>query len=159
RQHNLRWRGPETWARQAARSNIGRYLRWLEESRGTRYDGYDKLWRWSVTDLEGFWRAVERDLDLVWTKKYESVLDDSRGIPWTTWWTGGRMNYVATALRPRRGPDRVAVIAEGEEGTVRRVSYGQLARDVGVFAAGLRALGVAQGDRVAVFMPMTYECV
>jgi len=120
---------------------------------------YGDLLRWSQTDLDGFWRGVDRDLDLVWTKKYERVLDDSRGIPWTTWWTGGRMNYVATALRARLGPDRVAVIAEGEEGTVRRISYGQLARDVGVFAAGLRAIGVSQGDRVAVFMPMTYECV
>jgi len=120
---------------------------------------YGSLLRWSQTDLDGFWRAVDRDLDLVWTKRYDRVLDDSRGIPWTTWWTGGRMNYVATALRSRRGPDRVAVIAEGEEGTVRRVSYGQLARDVGTFAAGLRAIGVAKGDRVAVFMPMTYECV
>src|SRR4051812_7016159 len=69
------------------------------------------------------------------------------------------MNYVATALRQRLGPDRVAVIAEGEEGTVRRVSYGQLARDVGTFAAGLRAIEVKHGDRVAGFMPMTYECV
>jgi acetyl-CoA synthetase len=120
---------------------------------------YGSLLRWSQTDLDGFWGAVDRDLDLVWTKKYERVLDDSRGIPWTTWWTGGRMNYVATALRARLGPDRVAVIAEGEEGKVRRISYGQLARDVGVFAAGLRAIGVAQGARVAVFMPMTYECV
>src|SRR6267142_3394663 len=120
---------------------------------------YGDLLRWSQTALAGCWRAVDRALDLVWTKKYERVLDDSRGIPWTTWWTGGRMNYVATALRARLGPDRVAVIAEGEEGTVRRISYGQLARDVGVFAAGLRAIGVSQGDRVAVFMPMTYECV
>ncbi len=120
---------------------------------------YGSLLRWSQTDLDGFWRAVDRDLDLVWTKRYDQVLDDSRGIPWTTWWTGGRMNYVATALRARRGPDRVAVIAEGEEGTVRRVSYGQLSRDVGIFAAGLRAIGVDKGDRVAVFMPMTYECV
>jgi acetyl-CoA synthetase len=123
------------------------------------HEEYEGLLRWSQTDLDGFWRGVDRDLDLVWTKKYERVFDDSRGIPWTTWWTGGRMNYVATALRPRLGPDRVAVIAEGEEGKVRRISYGQLARDVGVFAAGLRAIGVAQGDRVAVFMPMTYECV
>ena len=120
---------------------------------------YDSLLRWSQTDPDGFWSGVDRDLDLVWTKKYERVFDDSRGIPWTTWWTGGRMNYVATALRARLGPDRVAVIAEGEEGKVRRISYGQLARDVGAFAAGLRAIGVAKGDRVAVFMPMTYECV
>ena len=123
------------------------------------HDDYASFLRWSQTDLDGFWRGVDRDLDLVWTKKYDRVFDDSNGMPWTTWWTGGRMNYVATALRARRGPDRVAVIAEGEEGQIRRVSYGQLARDVGTFASGLRALGVAKGDRVAVFMPMTYECV
>ena len=120
---------------------------------------YDSFLRWSQTDLDGFWRGVDRDLELVWTKRYDRVLDDSKGIPWTTWWVGGRMNYVATALRSRRGPDRVAVISEGEEGKVRRISYGQLARDVGTFAAGLRATGVEKGDRVAVFMPLTYECV
>lgn len=123
------------------------------------YADHASFLRWSQTDLDGFWRGVDRDLELVWTKRYERVLDDSRGIPWTTWWVGGRMNYVATALRSRRGPDRVAVISEGEEGNVRRISYGQLARDVGAFAAGLRACGVEQGDRVAVFMPLTYECV
>lgn len=128
-------------------------------ARHNGHEDYASLLRWSQTDLDGFWRAVERDLDLVWAKRYERVLDDSHGMPWTTWWTGGRMNYVATALRPRRGPDRIAVIAEGEEGAVRRVSYGQLAQDVLLFAAGLRSLGVARGDRVAVFMPMTYECV
>jgi acetyl-CoA synthetase len=132
-------------------------LRAFAETRGHR--DYASLLRWSVTDLDGFWRAVDRDLGLVWSKRYERVLDDSRGIPWTTWWTGGRMNYVATALRPRRGPDRIAVIAEREEGTVRRVSYGQLAQDVGKFAAGLRVRGVRKGDRVAIFMPMTYDCV
>lgn len=123
------------------------------------HEDYASLLRWSQTDLDGFWRAVDRDLDLVWNKRYDGVFDDTAGVPWTTWWTGGRMNYVATALRTRRGPDRVAVISEGEEGVVRRVSYGQLARDVGRFAAGLRATGVSAGDRVAIFMPMTYECV
>ena len=121
---------------------------------------YGSLLRWSQTDLDGFWRAVDRDLDLVWTKRYDRVLDNSRGIPWTTWWTGGRMNYVDTALgRHRLGPDRVAVIAEGEEGTLRRVSYGQLRNDVARFAKRLQRLGVARGDRVGIFMPMTYDCV
>src|SRR6266545_7208072 len=123
------------------------------------HDDYASLLRWSQTDLEGFWRAVDRDLDLVWTKKYDRVLDDSKGIPWTRWWTGGRMNYVDTALGRRLGPDRIAVIAEGEEGTVRRVSYGQLRGDVGSFAKRLRRLGVAKGDRVGIYMPMTYDCV
>src|SRR5437667_2754326 len=120
---------------------------------------YAALLRWSTEDLDRFWAATERDLRIAWRTPYTHVLDDARGLPWTTWWTGGRMNYVATALRARRGPDRVAVIAEGEEGVVRRVSYGQLSRDVGTFASGLRAIGVARGDRVAIFLPMTYECV
>ena len=144
------------WTPSAPYLNRSR-LKAFAEAHGHR--DYASLLRWSQTDLDGFWRAVDRDIDLVWTKKYDRVFDDSKGIPWTTWWTGGRMNYVSTALRPRRGPDRIAVIAESEEGTVRRVSYGQLSRDVGTFAAGLRATGVNKGDRVAVFMPMTYECV
>jgi acetyl-CoA synthetase len=144
------------WSPSAPYLNRSR-LKAFAEAHG--HTDYASLLRWSQTDLDGFWRAVDRDLDLVWTKKYERVFDDSKGAPWTTWWTGGRMNYVATALRQRLGPDRIAVIAEGEEGTVRRVSYGQLARDVRTFAAGLRASGVNVGDRVAVFMPMTYECV
>jgi acetyl-CoA synthetase len=120
---------------------------------------YGSLLRWSQTELDAFWRAVDRDLGLVWTKKYDTVFDDSKGIPWTTWWTGGRLNYVNTALRQRLGPDRIAVIAEGEEGTVRRISYGQLRADVVAFAKGLRRLGLGKGDRIGIFMPMTYECV
>jgi acetyl-CoA synthetase len=123
------------------------------------HSDYASLLRWSQTDLDAFWRATDHDLGLVWTKKYERVFDGSRGIPWTTWWTGGRMNYVNTALRTRLGPDRIAVIAEGEEGAVRRISYGQLRSDVVAFARGLRRLGLGPGDRIGIFMPMTYECV
>src|SRR5438132_157886 len=66
------------------------------------------------------------------------------------------MNYVATALR--HDSDRVAVIAEAEEGTVRTLTYRELSDQVAGFAAGLRSLGVKHGDRVAVFLPLTVEC-
>src|SRR5207253_1245323 len=105
---------------------------------------------------EGFWAATERDLHIAWRTPYTHVLDSSRGMPWTTWWTGGRMNYVATALR--HDGDRVAVIAEAEAGTVRTLTYGELSDQVASFAAGLRSLGVKHGDRVAVFLPLTVEC-
>src|SRR5256885_16346962 len=117
---------------------------------------YAALLRWSTEDLEGFWAATERDLHISWRTPYTHVLDMSRGIPWTTWWTGGRMNYVATALR--NDGDRVAIIAEGEEGTVRTLTYRELSDQVASFASGLRSLGVKHGDRVAVFLPLTLEC-
>src|SRR3989449_10758028 len=120
------------------------------------YQDFASLHRWSIDDLEGFWRAVDRALGLVWKKPYDRVLDTSRGIPWTTWWLGGRMNFVASALR--HDPSRTAIIFEGEEGTTRRLTYGELARAVRRCAAGLRALGLKPGDRVGIFLPLTPEC-
>ena len=135
---------------------------YLERSRLRRFarahgqNDYARLLEWSTSDLEGFWRATERDLGIVWRVPYSRVLDTAQGIPWTTWWTGGRMNYVATALR--HDPARPAVIAEGEEGTVRTLTFGELASQVASVGAGLRSLGVKRGDRVGVFLPLTIEC-
>src|SRR6266513_2484668 len=108
--------------------------RYLARSRLRRFaaahgkDDFASLHRWSVEDLDGFWRAVDRDLGLVWRTPYERVFDSSRGIPWTTWWSGGRMNYVESALR--HDPSRTALIFEGEEGVMRRLTYGELAAHV-----------------------------
>src|SRR6266542_4530419 len=129
-------------------------LRRFAESHG--HQDFASLHRWSIEDLDGFWRAVDRDLGLVWKKPYERVCDSSRGIPWTTWWLGGRMNFVASAMR--HDPARTAIIFEGEEGIARRLTYGELAASVRRCAAGLRALGVRPGDRVGIFLPLTPEC-
>jgi acetyl-CoA synthetase len=147
---------PAAWSpteRHLARSRLRRF------AAAQGLDSYEALLAWSTADLEGFWRAVDRDLGLVWRTPYRAVLDRSAGLPWTTWWTGGRMNHVDTALRADRDPARCAVIAEHEDGTVERRTYGELRADVARCAAGLRALGVSRGDRVAVFLPMGLECV
>jgi acetyl-CoA synthetase len=139
--------------------------RYLGRSRLRRFasahgiSDYDALLRWATDDLERFWRAVDRDLDLVWAAPYARAMDTSQGIPWTTWWTGGRMNYVGTALRTDRDQQRVALIAEREDGTVERRTFAELRADVARFAAGLRAVGVRKGDRVGIFLPMGVECV
>src|SRR5436853_5951548 len=106
---DIAWRPTE---RYLARSRLRRFA----EQHG--HCDFASLYRWSVDDLEGFWRAVECDLGLVWQAPYERVLDASRGVPWTTWWVGGRMNYVATALR--RDPSRAAPRVGGESGAPRR---------------------------------------
>src|SRR5438034_8124914 len=144
---DIAWRPTE---RYLARSRLRRFA----EEYG--HGDFASLYRWSVEDFDGFWRAVDRDLGLVWQTPYEHVLDASRGIPWATWWVGGRMNYVASALR--HDPRRTALVFEGEEGTTRQLTYGELESAVRRFSAGLRALGVRAGDRVGIFLPMTPEC-
>ena len=54
-QPEILWEPP---AELVERARMTEYMRWLEGSRGLRLDGYDELWRWSVTDLEGFWSSI-----------------------------------------------------------------------------------------------------
>jgi acetyl-CoA synthetase len=141
---------------------------YLEKSRLLKFlraqglPDYDAFLRWSVEEPEAFWDAVARDLDLRFYEPYARVMDRSRGLEWTTWFRGGKYNYVHNALdKWAEGParDRTCLAWEGDDGAVRRLTYGELAREVSRAAAGLRALGLRKGDRVGVFMPMTPETV
>ena len=60
--------------------------------------------------------------------------------------------------RPRHG-DRLAVIWEGEDGTVRRWTYGRLNSETCRLAGALRGLGLGRGDVVAIYLPMIPETV
>ncbi len=121
---------------------------------------YPEFYARSVQDPEWFWSAVDRDLGLVWRKPYDRVLDLSDGVEWPHWFVNGRMNYVDSCVdRHASGPlaTQDAIVWIGEEGDERRLTYRQLNEQVNRLAGGLRALGVAKGDRVALFLPMVPE--
>jgi acetyl-CoA synthetase len=115
----------------------------------------------SVEDIDWFWDAVVKDLELPFTRPYTQVRDSSRGIEWTTWFTDGGFNAAhACVTRWRDDPERrdaPAIIHEAEDGEVRTVTFAELAADVDRVAHGLRERGVGKGDVVAIFMPMVPE--
>src|SRR5581483_9599501 len=75
-------------------------------------------------------------------------------MPGVAWLPGGTLHYAQNALRTAQtDPGRTAVIARDESGHQTTLSYGELAAEVARVRAGLRALGVTQGDRVAAFLP------
>ena len=115
----------------------------------------------STADVEWFWDAVVRDLRLEFFEPYERVLDTSRGIEWATWFAGGRINLAFNCVDrwAERSPDALAVVWEGEEGGVRRVTYRELRETADRLANGLTSLGVRTGDAVGIFLPMTPEAV
>jgi acetyl-CoA synthetase len=122
----------------------------------------EELQQRSITDLDWFWNAVLRDLDIRFRKPYTRVLDLSRGAEWPQWCVGGEMNIVDNCLDKYAGTptdDRTAVAWEGEEGQTRRVSYRELRGEVNRMANALRSLGLGKGDAIGVFMPMTPEIV
>ncbi|MEA2387410.1 MAG: acetyl-CoA synthetase [Thermoleophilaceae bacterium] len=139
------------------RANVTRLMR----AHGIETIG--ELRRRSIEDVEWYWDAAVKDLGLEFAAPYQRVLDTSNGVPWATWFEGGRVNLVHNcvdrwAARPETR-DQVALIGESETGAVRSLTFAELRAAVDRVAAGLRDAGVGKGDAVAVFMPMVPEAV
>jgi acetoacetyl-CoA synthetase len=134
-------------------SRIGHYLRWLADHRGLEFADYDALWRWSVTDLDAFWRSIWDYFGVVAHDPPTAVLA-SRAMPGARWFPGATLNYAENVLRmPGIADDEPAVIAHGQTRGPATLSAAQLRDQVRRARAGLRRLGVTRGDRVAAYAP------
>ena len=123
---------------------------------------FDELMRRSTSNIAWFWEAVLQELDIHFYTPYTHIVDLSRGMAWPEWCVGGFMNIVHNCLDKHAGTpvdDRIALRWEGEEGSVRALTYAALRREVNKAANALRALGLGKGDAIGVFMPMTPEIV
>ncbi|HWI64014.1 MAG TPA: AMP-binding protein [Symbiobacteriaceae bacterium] len=105
-----------------------------------------------------FWSHVVDDLGIAWYEAPQPALDLSDGIAWPHWFPGARLNLARDCV-DKQPPDRLALIYEGEDGLVRRQTYGELLAESNRLAHGLRSLGVGRGDRVGIFLPMLPETV
>lgn len=140
----------------------------VDQANSTRFarlhgiGSYEELVRRSCDDPEWFWDAVARYLPVVFATPYRSVLDTSGGPAYPRWFVGGRLNLAWNCVGRHVAGGRGEIDAirfEREDGQRRSLSYAQLAADVSRLADGLASLGVGEGDRVAVVMPMTPEAV
>jgi acetoacetyl-CoA synthetase len=146
--------GDLLWTPSAARvadANLTAFMTWLAAERGLRFDGYHELWRWSVTDLEGFWQAVWDYSGIDASASPERVLG-RRAMPGAEWFPGARLNYAQHALR-RELPGEPALYHVSETTPVAALDWADLAGQVRILGTRLRELGVRPGDRVASYMP------
>ncbi|GDX24301.1 acetyl-coenzyme A synthetase [Actinomycetes bacterium] len=108
------------------------------------------------SDRLAFWEKQAHALH--WDKPWTQVLDWKR--PFAKWFVGGKLNASYNCLDRHviegRG-DRVAFIFEGEPGDSRTYTYAQLLIEVKKTANALIELGVKDGDRVAIYLPMIPE--
>ena len=137
------------------RANVTRFMR----THGIAT--YEELLARSVGDVAWFWDAAVKDLGIEFFEPYSEVLDTSGGIEWATWFGGGSVNlaYNCVDRWAERTPDAVAVLWEGEEGEVRSVTYRELRELSDQLANGLASLGIAKGNAVGIFLPMSPEVV
>ena len=120
------------------------------------FETYAALHAWSIEDLEGFWGAIAADLGVLWRTPPKRVLADA-SMPGARWFPGAELNYAEHALRST-GHD-VAVVARSQTRGPIELTWDDLRGQVARCAAGLRALGVERGDRVAAFLPNIPETI
>src|ERR1700681_4331989 len=110
----------------------------------------------AAKDPESFW--AEQAKNLHWFAPWQQVLEWN--TPWAKWFVGGKLNVTYNCVdrhahSARR--NKAAIIWEGEPGDTRVLTFGMLEREVNRFANALKSLGVAKGDRVAIYMGMVPE--
>jgi acetoacetyl-CoA synthetase len=154
---------------QLAGARMTRFMAWTGERHGRVFADYDELWKWSVSEPEQFWGDIWEYGGVIASSPHERVLS-SREMPGARWFEGARLNYAENVLamgvsRAARGalgaigeerPAEVAVLHASElrdQDPPAQLSWGELTEQVAAVAAGLRALGVGRGDRVAAYMP------
>ena len=114
----------------------------------------------AARDSESFW--AEQAQKLAWFEKFDSVLEWN--LPFARWFSGGYLNACYNAVDVHLQHDesaarRNAIIWEAEDGARRTLTYGDLHAQVQRLANALLSLGIKQGDRVMIYLPMVPEIV
>ena len=120
---------------------------------------YDSMYERSMNEPEVFWsEQAENFID--WERKWDKVSDVDFSKGKIAWFEGATLNVSYNCL-DRHLPehaDQVAIIWEGDDpNSSKSITYGQLHEKVCKFSNGLKELGVVEGDRVCLYMPMILE--
>ena len=121
------------------------------------FDSWEDLYRYSITDLDSFWRGICEYCPVEFDQDAGVVLDQPGDMATAVWFPGSKLNFAAHLLR--HTGNRAAMIFRGENGTRREISFDELRQQVADIAEGLRQAGVVEGDRVAGFLPNCPEAI
>lgn len=118
---------------------------------------YPDFWEWSVKNKEDFWEQTIEALHIQFYKKYNTVLDVSKGVESASWLKGARLNIVDSCFQ--NSDDSIALIYQNKEGQLVEISQLSLEKMVNRIANSLVEQGLTKGDPIAIDMPMTLEAV
>jgi acetoacetyl-CoA synthetase len=137
------------------------YQDWLAHSRGLRFESYDALWSWSVSDLDGFWQSVWDYFQIQSPTPHTHAFCGGQ-MPHARWFEGAQVNYAQQVFRhvdAAHAAGLPAIVSSNELGQTRELSWPELRAQVGVLAARLKDFGVQRGDRVAAYLPNVPEAM
>ena len=146
----------------ASATQMGRFAARCSDQTGLDLSEYEDLWRWSVTDLDGFWTQVLQFFDVIVEGDPQPVRTGATMFE-TTWFPNLHLNYAENALRgpsstrPGLNDEHPAVQAESQLWGECSLTRGELRTQVAACQQGLIGLGVESGDVVAAYLPNLAE--
>lgn len=133
--------------------------KWSDQS-WINHEKYIELYQRSLEDNEAFWSEQAKRLD--WFKPWQKVKDTSFEEPvHIKWFLGGKINVAHNCI-DRHLPKHAARVAfhwepENPDEKPLKITYQELKDKVCQLSHGLQKIGVKQGDRVTIYMPMIPE--
>ncbi len=137
-------------------SNMFKYLQYVESITNKKFNGYDELYQWSISDTEKFWESIWKISDLKYSKKYKTILTNPV-MPGAKWFEGSKLNFAENLLRYR--DDKNAIISSREESPTIRITYSELYDLVAKCSNRLKEFGIKEGDRVVGFVSNVSESI
>jgi len=135
------------------------FRRRVESETGLFLPDTRALHAWSVAEPGHFWNLTWEDTGVIGDK---GELDFEAG---EAMWEGrffpnASLNFAENLLDGHgRGEQEPAIIYRREDGANRSITWADLRSQAARFAAGLQAMGVVAGDRVAAWMPNVPETI
>ena len=145
------WEGSEEFK---TSSHLDHYQKWLESSHGLSFKNYYEIWKWSVDNVENFWKSVWDYFKVISHADYNRVLSGT--MPKCNWFEGATLNYAQHIFRNERKSE-TAIFFGNEAGDYQEISWNDLKKKVAAMAAYLKSVGLGKGDRVVAYLPNVPE--
>ena len=140
-------------------TNMYNFILFVNKRRGKDFKNYWELYEWSINEPEYFWEDVWDFVGIIYSRKYEKILEDPKKFPGTKWFIGAKLNFAQNLMKFR--DDKKAIIFRGEPGSGKyeEISYNLLYRKVYSLYHYLSEIGFSSNDRAVAYMPNIPETV
>ncbi|MCC7016727.1 MAG: AMP-binding protein, partial [Rhodospirillales bacterium] len=132
-------------------------MRAVGRKRGLDFSTYNDVYEWSISRPGDFWASVWDFTGILAETRGDKILEDGDDMMTARFFPEARLNFAENLLRHRG--DGAAIVFRREDGRRRVITHDQLHGLVSRFVHALRALGMAEADRVAAVIPNMPEAL
>ena len=140
-----------------SKTHIYKLKKYINKKYNLDISNYNQLHQWSIQNIDLFWEVMWKKLDIVFSEKYTSVIENENSMLESNWFLNSRLNFSENLLKIKT--NSIAIEFINEQGKHTKISYKELYLQVSKVAHSFRNLGLKKGDRVAALMPNIPETI